>query len=125
MTRQTKQMLVQDEAQQEGPLKDVPLKEGPLKDVPPKDGPREDSPTNDSPPEDSPRKDSPYARRGSVVGTFKAVAWAFLGIRARGAHEADIANLNPVHLIIVGVVCAAVFVTTLLFIVRWAVGSAG
>jgi len=66
-----------------------------------------------------------HARRGSLVQTFKAVAWAFLGIRGRGAHEADIANLNPVHLIIVAIVCAAVFVTSLLFIVRWAVGSAG
>ena len=65
-----------------------------------------------------------HARRGSLLGTFKAVAWAFLGIRARGAHEADIARLNPVHLIIVAIVCAAVFVTSLLIIVRWAVGGA-
>ncbi len=70
-------------------------------------------------------EDRPHTRRGTVLGTFKAVAWAFLGIRGRGAHEADIAKLNPVHLIIVGIVCAAVFVTTLLFIVRWAVGGAG
>lgn len=75
--------------------------------------------------QDSPLQDSPLARRGSVPSTFKAVAWAFLGIRGRGAHEADIANLNPVHLIIIAVVCAAVFVASLLFIVRWAVGSAG
>ena len=71
------------------------------------------------------RQDKPHARRGSLIGTFKAVAWAFLGIRGRGAQEADIANLNPVHLIIVAVVCAAVFVTSLLFVVRWAVGCAG
>jgi hypothetical protein len=67
----------------------------------------------------------PHGRRGSLLQTLKAVAWAFLGIRGRGAHEADIANLNPVHLIIVAVLCAAVFVTSLLFIVRWAVGGAG
>ena len=66
-----------------------------------------------------------HARRGSLVQTVKAVAWAFLGIRGRGAHEADIANLNPIHLIIVAIVCAGVFVTSLLFIVRWAVGGAG
>lgn len=71
------------------------------------------------------QQDKAHARRGSVIGTFKAVAWAFLGIRGRGAHEADIANLNPVHLIIVAVVCAAVFVTSLLLVVRWAVGGAG
>jgi hypothetical protein len=80
-------------------------------------------------PQDTPQPDDrpgrPHARRGSLKQTFKAVAWAFLGIRGRGAHEADIANLNPVHLIIVAVVCAAVFVTSLLFIVRWAVGGAG
>jgi hypothetical protein len=69
--------------------------------------------------------DRPHTRRGSILQTFKAVAWAFLGIRGRGAHEADIAKLNPVHLIIVAIVCAAVFVTSLLFIVRWAVGGAG
>ena len=67
----------------------------------------------------------PHARRGSMLQTLKAVAWAFLGIRGRGAHEADIANLNPIHLIVVAIVCAAVFVTSLLFIVRWAVGDAG
>jgi hypothetical protein len=67
----------------------------------------------------------PHARRGSLLQTLKAVAWAFLGIRGRGAHEADIANLNPIHLIIVAIICAAVFVTSLLFIVRWAVGGAG
>ena len=70
------------------------------------------------------RSERPHARRGSVLQTFKAVAWAFLGIRGRGAHEADIANLNPIHLIIVAVVCGAVFVTSLLFIVRRAVGGA-
>ncbi len=66
----------------------------------------------------------PHERRGSLGGTFKAVAWAFLGIRGRGAHEADIANLNPIHLIVVGIFCAAIFVISLLFIVRWAVGGA-
>ena len=68
--------------------------------------------------------DRAHARRGSLVQTVKAVGWALLGIRGRGAHEADIANLNPVHLIIVAIVCVAVFVFSLLFIVRWAVGGA-
>ena len=64
-------------------------------------------------------------RRGTLLQTLKAVAWAFIGIRGRGAHEADIANVNPVHLIIVAVACAGVLVATLLLIVRWAVGGAG
>jgi hypothetical protein len=64
-------------------------------------------------------------RRGTLLQTLRAVAWAFIGIRGRGAHEADIANVNPVHLIIVAVACAGVLVATLLLIVRWAVGGAG
>ncbi|MGE0798180.1 MAG: DUF2970 domain-containing protein [Lautropia sp.] len=62
-------------------------------------------------------------RRGSLLGTLKAVASAFIGIRGRGAHEADLARLNPIHLIIAGVLCTAAFVVTLLLIVRWAVGG--
>jgi hypothetical protein len=62
-------------------------------------------------------------RPGTFLGTIKAVAWAFFGIRGRGAHESDIARLNPIHLIIAGVLCAAAFVVTLLLIVRWAVSG--
>ncbi len=68
---------------------------------------------------------SAVGRRGSLLGSLKAVAWAFFGIRGRGAHEADIARLNPIHLIIAGIILAAAFVTTLILIVRWAVGNAG
>lgn len=54
--------------------------------------------------------------------TVKAVAWSFLGIRKRADHEADATRLNPVHVVIAGVVMAALFVLTLLTIVRWVVG---
>ena len=64
------------------------------------------------------------ARRGSIVDSFKAVAWAFFGVRRRGSHESDIARLNPVHLVIVGFVCLALFIGVLLLIVRLAVGAA-
>ena len=36
-----------------------------------------------------------------------------------------LAVVAVVHLIVVAILCAAVFVTSLLFIVRWAVGDAG
>jgi hypothetical protein len=86
---------------------------------------RQDVPVPEAAPSSGEQPVRPYPRRGSLRQTFKAVAWAFLGIRGRGAHEADIANVNPVHLIIVAVLCAAVFIISLLFIVRWAVGGAG
>ena len=63
-------------------------------------------------------------RRGSIFASFKAVAWAFFGVRRRGKHEQDIARLNPVHLIIIGFVCLALFIGALALAVRFAVGGA-
>ena len=68
---------------------------------------------------------SAVGRRGSLLGSLKAVAWAFFGIRGRGAHEADIARLNPIHLIIAGSTLAAACVTTLILHGRCAAGTAG
>jgi hypothetical protein len=58
----------------------------------------------------------------SFFATVKAVAWSFLGIRRRRDHEADIESLNPVHLVIAGVGLAALFVITLISVVRVVVG---
>ena len=57
-------------------------------------------------------------RKASFVDTLRAVAAAFFGVRGRGAHDRDLSRLNPVHLIIAGVLLAAVFVLTLVLIVR-------
>jgi hypothetical protein len=56
--------------------------------------------------------------------TVKAVAWSFLGIRKRAGYEQDVQKLNPVHVIIAGLIGAALFVMSLLILVRWIVGSA-
>lgn len=58
------------------------------------------------------------ARKASPWDTVKAVSAAFFGVRGRGAHERDLSKLNPLHLILTGVVLAAVFVLTLVLIVR-------
>ena len=54
--------------------------------------------------------------------TLKAVAWSFIGIRRGADHEADATRLNPVHVIIAGLLMAAVVVLTLITIVRWVTG---
>ncbi|MBN9430404.1 MAG: DUF2970 domain-containing protein [Burkholderiales bacterium] len=61
-------------------------------------------------------------RRAGFGETLKAVAWSFFGVRGRGAHERDLSRLNPVHVIIVGLALAVVFVLTLVMLVRWVVG---
>ena len=63
------------------------------------------------------------ARKGSLAQTFKAVAWSFFGVRKSSDNDSDVARLNPVHVVIVGVVCAAVFVVALGILVRWIVAS--
>jgi hypothetical protein len=63
------------------------------------------------------------ARKGSLAQTFKAVAWSFFGVRQRSEYEKDVTRLNPLHVIIAGVVTAAVFVLVLVMLVKWVVSS--
>ena len=63
------------------------------------------------------------ARKGSFIGTMKAVAWSFFGIRKGSDYEKDVNQLNPVHLVIAGVVAAALFVIVLVVLVKWVIGS--
>ena len=56
--------------------------------------------------------------RASVLETTKAVAASFFGVRGRRAHEQDMARLNPVVVVAVGLGLAAAFVGTLIVIVR-------
>jgi Protein of unknown function (DUF2970) len=59
----------------------------------------------------------------SFMQTMRAVAWSFLGIRKRAGFEQDVQKLNPVHVVIAGVLGAAIFVAVLVLVVRWVVGS--
>lgn len=59
-----------------------------------------------------------HQRKGSLSGTVKAVLWGFLGVRRKADYEDDVARLNPLHLMVVGVVMALVFVFLLIFIVN-------
>lgn len=63
-----------------------------------------------------------HKRKGSLVGTVKAVLWGFLGVRRNADYQNDIAKLNPLHLIAVGVGMAFLFVLSLILLVNWVVG---
>ncbi|KQY86453.1 MULTISPECIES: DUF2970 domain-containing protein [Roseateles] len=62
-------------------------------------------------------------RKASLRQTISAVAWGFFGVRRGKDHEQDIAKLNPVHVLIAGVLGAALFVLVLVLVVRWVIGS--
>jgi hypothetical protein len=72
-------------------------------------------------PDEEPK--SAVVRRGSWLRTVRAVAWSFFGIRKGAEYEKDVAQLNPLHVIIAGVVVAALFVLVLVVLVKWIVGS--
>jgi hypothetical protein len=63
------------------------------------------------------------SRPPSVLRTFAAVAWSFFGVRRSADHAADVQKLNPVHVIVVGLISAALFVLALVLLVRWVIGS--
>lgn len=62
-------------------------------------------------------------RRGSFFQTVKAIAWAFFGVRRGADYDKDVAQLNPVHVIIAGVIGAILFVLMLVLVVQWVIGS--
>jgi hypothetical protein len=51
------------------------------------------------------------------------VFWSFFGVRKKSDYEKDAQQLNPVHVIIAGLIGAAVFVLTLILIVKSVVGK--
>ncbi|MDO8719887.1 MAG: DUF2970 domain-containing protein [Polaromonas sp.] len=59
----------------------------------------------------------------SLWRTIKAVAWSFVGLRARGDYEEDIKNLSPIHIMVVGLIGIFVFVATLVLLVNWMVAT--
>jgi len=61
-------------------------------------------------------------RRASVMQTVRVVAWSFIGIRRRADHDRDAVHLHPLGVIGVGIGMAAIFVLTLVAIVRTIAG---
>jgi hypothetical protein len=62
-------------------------------------------------------------RPPSVLQTFRAVAWSFFGIRRSADHAQDLQKLNPLHVVVAGVISAALFVLALVLLVQWVIGS--
>ena len=59
----------------------------------------------------------------SFFRTVKAVAWSFVGLRARGDFEEDVKSLSLIHIIVVGLVGIFVFVAVLVLLVKWVVAA--
>lgn len=62
---------------------------------------------------------SDTARKATPLQVVKAVLSAFIGIRKRAAHEHDVVMLTPLQVIIAGIIGAAIFVLSLVMLVRF------
>ena len=56
--------------------------------------------------------------------TAKVVLMSFVGLRKSNEHEADAQKINPLHLMVVGIVCAVLLVVGLMFFAQWVVATA-
>ena len=65
----------------------------------------------------------PGRRKASPLRTLLAVVWSFLGIRKSKDLERDVSELNPLHLVVAGVLVAALFVGALIALVNWVIKS--
>ncbi len=62
-------------------------------------------------------------RKLSFWQTMRAVAWSFFGVRKAADLEKDVTQLNPVHVVIAGVIGALVLVGVLATLVNWVLTS--
>ena len=62
-------------------------------------------------------------RKGSFLQTLRAVAWSFFGVRKSSEYEKDLNQLNPVHVIVAGVLAALLFIAALGATVTWVLDS--
>ena len=62
-------------------------------------------------------------RKGSFLQTLRAVAWSFFGVRKSSEYEKDVSQLNPVHVVIAGILGAVAFILLLVLLVNWVISS--
>ncbi|MFI4941010.1 MAG: DUF2970 domain-containing protein [Burkholderiales bacterium] len=66
---------------------------------------------------------TPTRRKASFGATVRAVFWSFFGVRKKSDYEKDAAQLNPVHVVIAGVIGVLIFIAALVTIVHFVVAK--
>ncbi len=67
-------------------------------------------------------KHSPVAKI-SFWRSIKLVAWSFMGIRSNSEYQQDLAKVNPMHVVGVGIVGVLLLVVGLITLVNWVVAK--
>ena len=64
---------------------------------------------------------SAVQRKGSLLRTVRAVAWSFIGLRKGSEYQQDLEKINPLHIIVVGLLAIFLLVLSLIAVVNWVV----
>ena len=68
------------------------------------------------------RQEAPAVqRKGSFLRTIRAVAWSLIGLRKGSEYQQDLQKINPLHVILVGLVAIFLLVLGLIAVVNWVV----
>ncbi|MGE0072204.1 MAG: DUF2970 domain-containing protein [Thiomonas sp.] len=68
--------------------------------------------------------ESGQERQPSFLRALTAVLWSFAGIRKSSDRSKDFQHARPEHIVIAGLLAAAIFVIGLIFIVNLVISSA-
>ena len=60
----------------------------------------------------------------SFLRSLRLVAWGFLGVRKNSEYQRDLAQVNPFHVILAGIIGVLLLVLLLVGLVYWAVSGA-
>jgi len=63
-------------------------------------------------------------RKLNFFQTLRAVLWAMFGVRRGSGWKEDVSKLNPVYVILIGIMFGIVFVTSLVLLASWIVSKA-
>ena len=55
--------------------------------------------------------------------SLRVVGWGLLGVRKNTEYQKDLAQVNPLHVIVAGIVAVLLIVLGLVLLVNWVVGS--
>jgi hypothetical protein len=60
-------------------------------------------------------------KQSSFMHSIKLVAWSFVGIRSKKGYQDDLSRVNPLHVVLVGIVSVLIIVVGLIGLVNWVV----
>ena len=68
-------------------------------------------------PEDD--RHAPLPPRASLARSVRAVAWSLIGLRAGKEYRRDLQSIQPLHIVLVGLLALFGFVLLLIAVVKW------